>query len=1061
MGAVELVEDRERGERVARKRVLRAADPRALVRFKREFRAIEHLTHPSLVRLFELGEDDEGLFFTMELVDGEDLTTYLTRRGDVERTESGPALRPSSGATGPALAIGSGVVTVGTAPTVDPAALAAEHTADPDAATHESAADRAHEVGTLDSGGAPTLAAAHARTAVSGGAGDAPSGESLRASASAVSPRTVDLDRLAHVLPQLLEGLAFLHAHGIVHRDLKPANVLVSRHGALKILDFGILAETRETQGDGELVGTLGFLAPEQSRGAPPTPAAELYALGAILFELFAGRLPFVGSGLQILADALLHPAPSLAVFAPGAPPAIVDACARLLDRDAAARPSIDSLARTLLPALGARRPVLSRPREVRTTLLGRDVERAQLRAAWRATTEGAFELVALAGPTGAGKSALVEQLADDAERSGALVLRGRARSAERVAFHGVDEAVDALALSFARSRRRVDPSDHLDRTLASALFPTIGVPHEPRPVGVGRSVAVGALARLVARAAERAGGLLWILDDAQWADADAVSVLEQLADTALPHVMVAATLRDDVDEGPAGAWLRERADVIALPPLSDEVLVALARRVVHARRSDVGAGQRDVTRSPSDDRAEPTDDEADPDASAPRESETDADRGALDDETLRHAIRACAGRPLLAEVVARAVARGARADDPRALLAASIHDASALAREVTATLVAADGWLSVGELAGVTSTSVGACDDAVRELSAAGVLRRSGPIGPDGRATLYHDAVRVAALETLGDAPLVDAHDRLAERLLADGVEDARLVRHLLGATRLDEAARHARALAPRAEEQGAYALSAELYEIALRVPSSDARELRAARAHVLERAAQPLEAAKVWRALVDDAPDPEARRAAMFAEACSLLAANEVSAGRTRLDEALRLGGDPTTRPGLGGLFAGIAFCSGRRARARSRFRPESSRAPIVAKPSATCASAPSSATSTRSRACASSVARARPTCDVATVSAWRGSTSSSRTSRTSARAARGRCGSRSVIDTARRSTSACAVCRASRSACSRASSTASLRTATGAGRTRRRRSATPWTRSRRRTSTAPSST
>src|SRR5690606_12119586 len=143
--------------------------------------------------------------------------------------------------------------------------------------------------------------------------------------------------------------------------------------------------------------------------------------------------------------------------------PAIVDACARLLDRDAAARPSIDSLARTLLPALGARRPVLSRPREVRTTLLGRDVERAQLRAAWRATTEGAFELVALAGPTGAGKSALVEQLADDAERSGALVLRGRARSAERVAFHGVDEAVDALALSFARSRRRVDPSDHLD----------------------------------------------------------------------------------------------------------------------------------------------------------------------------------------------------------------------------------------------------------------------------------------------------------------------------------------------------------------------------------------------------------------------------------------------------------------------------------------------------------------------------------------------------------------------------------------------------------------------
>jgi hypothetical protein len=644
MGAVELVEDRERGERVARERVLRAADPRALVRFKREFRAIEHLTHPSLVRLFELGEDDEGLFFTMELVDGEDLTTYLTRRGDVERTESGPALRASSGATGPAPANGSGVVTVGTAPTVDPAARAAERTVESDPA--------AHEEGTFDSGDAPTLAAAHARTAVSGGARDARSGEVQRASVVSASPRAVDLDRLAHVLPQLLEGLAFLHAHGIVHRDLKPANVLVSRHGALKILDFGILAETRETQGDGELVGTLGFLAPEQSRGAPPSPAADLYALGAILFELFAGRLPFVGGGLQILADALLHPAPSLDLFAPDAPPAVVDACARLLDRDPAMRPSIDVLARTLLPALGARSPVLSRPREVRTTLLGRDVERERLRAAWRATREGAFELVALAGPTGAGKSALVEKLADDAERSGALVLRGRARSAERVAFHGVDEAIDALALSFARSRRRVDPNDHLDRTLASALFPTIGVPHEPRPVGVGRSVAVGALARLVARAAERAGGLLWILDDAQWADADAVSVLEQLADAALPHVMVAATLRDDVDEGPAGAWLRGRAELIALPPLSDDVLVALARRVVKARRSDDAAS--DAPREP-----------------AAEGAHDDALDGALDDAldeaTLKHAIRACAGRPTYNESTARARARHPRVRGPAA----------------------------------------------------------------------------------------------------------------------------------------------------------------------------------------------------------------------------------------------------------------------------------------------------------------------------------------------------------------------------------------------------------
>lgn len=835
MGAVELVEDRERGERVARKRVLRAADPRAIVRFKREFRAIEHLTHPSLVRLFELGEDAQGLFFTMEVVEGEDLASYVTPSGDSVRTESGPAL-----------AVGSGVVTASTDPT-------------------------------LDSGDAPTVASAHARTAASG---EARSGEVLRTSRPHAIPREVDLERLAHVLPQLLEGLAFLHAHGIVHRDLKPANVLVSRHGALKILDFGILAETRDgADGEGELVGTVGYLAPEQTRGAPPSPAVDLYALGVILFELFAGRLPFVGGGLAILTEALLHPAPPLETIAPDAPRAIVDACTRLLDRDPSARPSIETLARTLLPSLGARTPVLSRPREVRGELIGRDAELTRLRAVRRAVEAGSFQLVAVAGPTGAGKSALIERLADEAERSGALVLRGRARSAERVTFHGVDEAIDALASSFGRSRRRIDPADPLDRTVASAVFPALGLPHELRPEGIGRSVAVSALARLVARAAQRAGWLVWILDDAQWADADAVSVLEQLADAAIPNVLIAATLRDDVDEGPAGAWLRARGEVIALPPLSDEVLVQVARRVVDER-----------------------------------DTNSDAPASTIDDRALALAIRACAGRPLLVELVARAFARGDREGDPRALLAATIRDVSALARDVTATLVAADAWMSVGELAAtVGAPSVGACDDAVRELSTAGVLRRSGPIGPDGRATLYHDAVRVAAVDTLGPTPVASAHGRLAERLLAERIADARVVRHLLGAARIDEAAHLARELAPQAEARGAYAHAAELYEVALRVPSDDSRELRAARAHVLDRAARPTEAAKVWRALVDDAPDREARRAAMLAEACSLLAANEVTEGRVRLDEALRLGGDPTTRPGLAGLRAGLAFLLG----------------------------------------------------------------------------------------------------------------------------------------------------
>jgi tetratricopeptide (TPR) repeat protein/tRNA A-37 threonylcarbamoyl transferase component Bud32 len=103
---------------------------------------------------------------------------------------------------------------------------------------------------------------------------------------------------------QLIEALAramhFAHEHGIVHRDLKPGNILLTRDGVPKITDFGLAKELDGTSGateTGIVMGTPGYMAPEQASGKSKSagPAADIYALGAILYECLTGRPPFVG----------------------------------------------------------------------------------------------------------------------------------------------------------------------------------------------------------------------------------------------------------------------------------------------------------------------------------------------------------------------------------------------------------------------------------------------------------------------------------------------------------------------------------------------------------------------------------------------------------------------------------------------------------------------------------------------------------------------------------------------------------------------------------------------
>jgi eukaryotic-like serine/threonine-protein kinase len=123
------------------------------------------------------------------------------------------------------------------------------------------------------------------------------------------------LDRSLEIVGQAAVAVGAAHRAGLVHRDIKPANLLVGPDGIVKVTDFGVAQALGQGQGDQRelLVGTAGYLSPEQASGQPATAASDLYALGVVAYECLAGRRPFTGEHPIAVALAhLLQPPPPL-----------------------------------------------------------------------------------------------------------------------------------------------------------------------------------------------------------------------------------------------------------------------------------------------------------------------------------------------------------------------------------------------------------------------------------------------------------------------------------------------------------------------------------------------------------------------------------------------------------------------------------------------------------------------------------------------------------------------------------------------------------------------------
>jgi serine/threonine protein kinase/tetratricopeptide (TPR) repeat protein len=244
------------------------------------------------------------------------------------------------------------------------------------------------------------------------------------------------LEQVVKLSKEVCRGLEFAHSRGIVHRDLKPSNVWMTTDGTAKLGDFGLAVaadRVRLTQ-EGMMVGTVSYMPPEQAMGGEVTPKADLYSLGAMLYEMVTGRPPFLGDDSVAIIGQHINTPPVAPTWHNSACPRALEALTlRLLAKDPSERPGSASDVLAALDGLDLTATAESSMEEAQPldslaggVFVGRQREMGELKACLEDALSGRGRLVTLVGEPGIGKTRTAQELATYAGLRSAQVLWGR-----------------------------------------------------------------------------------------------------------------------------------------------------------------------------------------------------------------------------------------------------------------------------------------------------------------------------------------------------------------------------------------------------------------------------------------------------------------------------------------------------------------------------------------------------------------------------------------------------------------------------------------------------------
>jgi predicted ATPase/signal transduction histidine kinase len=435
--------------------------------------------------------------------------------------------------------------------------------------------------------------------------------------------KPLPVDKVIHLGLGLARAVAGMHQRGVIHRDIAPANIVVSDDGTPCLVDFALASSFAEIRPEfthhAEIVGTLAYLAPEATgrTGRPVDQRADLYALGAVLYELAAGEPPFgTGDPLRLIHDHLARvPVPPTEANQ-ALPAPLSEIIMHLLEKEpdnryqtadglvydleqlrhAQAHPASAAL-RVGEHDVGAR---LLQP----SRLVGREAEAAALEAAFADALAGRCRGVLVAGAPGVGKTALIDQLRPVVTGRDGWFVAGKfdeyRRDLEFDAGYQAFRALGRLLLAepedaLAELRMRIVAAAGANAGLLTAVLPEFAAlletpPDAGDPLTAQTRVQRAELAALRA-VASRERPVVLFLDDLQWAGRTPLGFVdlvlsEEPADGLL---LVGAYREDEVDAAhplaaPLSRWRNQAAvQHLRLDNLPGPALAAMVAEMLHA----------------------------------------------------------------------------------------------------------------------------------------------------------------------------------------------------------------------------------------------------------------------------------------------------------------------------------------------------------------------------------------------------------------------------------------------------------------------------------------------